>query len=233
MLDYSKFDRLIGIDYLNSEYARAAYVIDCIHKRQDSLKKKREDIESLRYEEELIMGDILNVIATDLHNSAFNLFRGFAPELLRKAWRYSHFKNENRLDEFAEDDSEDKYTRKDHENAYMYCLTIIKQNLLPKWCVDDVELLQIMDNWYETSYQFTFKYKDIEFIVCVPVFQHANKDNYYELLEGYLLRHYEGEHFVDLDFYTLDPREFKEKLDVWLKERLGTKDEGENKEVSK
>ena len=239
MLDYTMFDqarRMPGWrspdttmeDILKQdeefELAKAQYALDETNKRIDKANKKQEEINNLTYEKGLILVDVFNVIREDIAQSYYNIFRYFnVGDLLWEAWKYSSFKEKGRLQEIEEAHKKDpKYCKplEDFENAYNFVLRTVKDRLIPEKYRDESTLVEIVDWWYSTAYKFTFKYKDIEFIICVPMFNNVNDKNYLELLSGYVLRFRESEYCIGLAFNTINPNEFKEKLEKWIDDKL-------------
>jgi len=238
MLDYSMFDvaRLGAWRGSNTtfedickecdatELAKAQYALEETKKRLEKANVKQEQIDNLKYEKELILDNVFNLIREDIAQSYYNIFRFFnTNELLWEAWKYSLFKEKGRLQEIEEAHEKEPNDCKSlevFENSYNFVLRTIKDRLIPEKYRDESTLVELIDWCYSTAYEFTFKYKDIEFIICVPMFNNANDKNYLEMLSGYILRFKESEYCIGLAFNAINPNEFKIKLEEWLDERL-------------
>lgn len=238
MLDYSMFDRMrfgawrspdttfddICKEGEAVELGKAQYALEETKKRLEKANKKQEEIDNLKYEKELILGNVFDLIREDIAQSYYNIFRFFnTSELLWEAWKYSSFKRQGRLQEIEESHKkEPEYCKslEDFENAYDFVLRTVKDRLIPEKYRDESTLVEIVDWSYSIAYEFTFKYKDIEFIICVPMFNNVNDKNYLEMLSGYVLRFRESEHCIGLAFSTINPQEFKEKLEKWIDDKL-------------
>ena len=173
------------------------YIESLIKKEQ----KKQEDIWNLTYEHELIKNDIINNIQNNLGISAYNIFRMNHHDIFDKVFSYSHFHKE-----------EDK-------SSYEYALSTIKNCLVPKKYIKKIELEDIKDYNYGSSYWFYFMIEDIKFVIEIPVFWNANGKNYTSLLSGYCLRQ-EDDCFINLIDHDINPDAFKEKLEKWLSKEL-------------
>lgn len=238
MLDYSMFDAIrlgawrspnttfddICKEYDAEELEKAQYALEETKKRIEKANVKQAQIDNLKYEKELILGNVINIISEDIAQSYYNIFRFFnTSELLRESWKYSSFKGKGRLQEIEEEHKKEPENCKpleDFENAYNFVLRTIKDKLISEKYRDESTLVEIIDWCYSTAYEFTFKYKNIEFIICVPMFNNVNVKHYLEMLSGYVLRFKESEYCIGLAFKTINPDEFKVKLEEWLDERL-------------
>lgn len=187
--------------------AKASYIKSCIDDRLKKYKEKKELIDTLTYENVLIKEDIIGCIREDLEESSYNIFMGLS-EALTKAWIYFHHKEEN----------------KEFKGIFELVLDYIKRNLIPDKYADKVELVDVVNFCFSAGYEFTFMLDDLEFIILVPVFGNANKDNYLYILNGYCLNFKESKHITNMIFNTLDPREFKKKLGEWINEKIHTVD---------
>lgn len=226
ILDYTIFNSIYwgDSDYESEENAKAKYALDETKKRIEKANKKQEEINNLAYEKGLIITDVLNIIKEDINQSYYNIFRYLnVNDLLWEAWKYSSFKNKGALSEIEkshEESPECCKSLKDFETSYDFVLKIVKDRLIPDKYRDESILVRIINYSYSTSYEFTFKYKDVEFIICIPIFNHVNDKNYSELLSGYILRFNESEYCVGWGFSSVNPKEFQEKLEKWIDDKL-------------
>lgn len=237
MLDYSMFD-VTGLGaWVNHndmdeilkeeeaiEFSKAQYALEETKKRLEKANTKQAQIDNLKYEKELILGNVFDLIREDIAQSCYNIFRWLETSgLLLEAWKYSLFKSQKRLKEIEEAHKQDpKHCKslKDFRDSYNFVIDTIKKKLIPDKYREDSTLVEIIDWCCSTAYEFTFKYKDIEFIICVPMFNNVNNKNYLEMLSGYILRFRESDVSIALAFNTINPNEFKEKLELWIDERL-------------
>lgn len=233
MLDYSKFDCYRTLsksleDFAKQEEkfeeAKALYALKETDKRIEKANKKQEEIDNLTYEKGLILQNALDVIREDINQSYYNIFRYLnIRETLWLTWKYAHFKKENRLEDIEKDYKKDKkYNKplKDYKVAFDFVVDTVKDRLIPEKYRKKSDLIKIIDCNHSTQYEFTFKYKNIEYGICIPMFINANQDNYLELLGGYALRFKDSEYCISRAFNTLSPREFREKLEGWITDRL-------------
>jgi len=245
MLDYSRFNEIRFWSPSASleesieearilELSKAKYALDETQKRIEMASKKQEVIDNLTYEKNLILRDAMLAIKEDIAQSYYNVFKFFMPNnILGKAWKYSMFKNQNRLKEIEESykkDPSEGYSLKDYKNSFDFVINTIKDRLIPDKYKKESKLIEIIDSNYATTYEFTFNYKNVEFIVCIPIFENANINNYSELLNGYVLRFHESKYCVGYAFHALNPDEFKEKLEKWLDEKLISEKEASSNE---
>ena len=238
MLDYSMFDmaRLgawrspdatfedICKEGEAVELGKAQYALEETKKRLEKANAKQAQIDNLKYEKELILGNVFDLIREDIAQSYYNIFRYFnVGDLLWEAWKYSSLKEKGRLQEIEEEHKkEPKYCKplEDFENAYNFVVRTVKDRLIPEKYRDESNLVEIIDWCYSTAYEFTFNYKDTEFIICVPMFNNVNDKNYLEMLSGYVLRFNESKYCIGLGFNTINPKEFQEKLEKWIEDKL-------------
>lgn len=237
LLDYSKFHNLdiFGRPTINSDVvdildkyeaidvAKAGYALSEINKRVGKANKKQEEIDNLIYEKELIIGDVINLIREDISQSYYNIFSFVRiRNLLWEAWDYFWLKKEGETEKEHLKGPEGSISLEDFEKSYNVVIGTVKDKLIPEKYRDESILVEIMDWNLSTAYEFTFKYKDIEFIIGVPMFKNANNKNYLEMLSGYTLKFREDECSLGFGFSTLNPKEFKGKLESWIDERLKT-----------
>ena len=228
MLDYfDDFDNMPVSwwdDMETREKLKAEYIFEATNKRIEKAKKKQEEIDNLKYEKGLIMNNVFDIIRESLAQSYYNIFRFFkVSELLWEAWKYSFYKGENRLKEIEEDhkkDAEHCKPLKDFRDSYNFVVSQVKKGLIPEKYRDESNLVEIIDYSYSTSYEFTFKYKKVEFIISIPMFNNVNENNYLDLLRGYVLRYHEDKSCIGYAFNTIVPDEFMEKLETWLDEQV-------------
>lgn len=216
-------------DEEKQEIIKSQYALDETKRRLEKANKKQEEIDNLKYEKDLILENVFSHIKEDIAQSYYNIFRYLiVDDLLWEAWKYSLYKNKGSLEEIEKSHKENpEYCKplKDFEDSYNFVVEKVKIRLIPSKYKDESNLVEIIDCNRSSSYEFKFKYKDVEYAICVPVFVNANKDNYAELLSGYKLEFKESEHCIGLAFNTMNPNEFKEKLEEWIDNQLINKGE--------
>jgi len=222
MLDYSKFDHIWGLDWEQRHEAESQFVLDEIKKRQDMLKEKRDQLDQLNYEANLITADICNVIRDDLWGaSKFNMFFGINDEAFWKAWRYfNHHKDKDF------EDYKDPEVKKEEKNALNFIDGMIKQYIFSD--KDEAKLVECLSYCYGIGYDFTYSYKGETIQVYIPLYQKTTCDNYLDMLAGYRLNFKESEYSWGWIAGGLDYRALKEKLDAWLETRQAKKEEQNN-----
>lgn len=215
MLDYSKFDHLWGFDYDKVQDSKAQYVLDEIKKRQEFLKAKRDQIDQLNYEANLITGNICNVIRDDLWGtSKFNMFYGINDEAFWKAWRYfNHHKDKDF------EDYKDPKTKKEEKQSLDFIDGMIRHYIFTD--KDEAKLVECLSYCYGMGYDFTYSYKGETIQVYIPLFQKTTGDNYLDMLHGYRLNFKESEYSWGWIAGGLEYMTLKDKLDEWLAKRHG------------
>lgn len=215
-LNYEYYDKYLHLFDVNTlETSRAAYVKSEIDKRIEKHKQKEEELENLKYESNLILDDILGTIKEDLDESYYNIFKWFARDIVAKAWRFSR----NEKEEFIKDEKE----YEDCKTRYDVVINRVKQELIPEKYHKGLKIIEIIDYNWESAYEFKFKYKTLEFIICVPMFHHATKENYMDMLSGYKLKLEDKTHVIteiSTEFKELNPEKFREKFGEWIGEKL-------------
>lgn len=205
-----QFKQMEEVDKLKAEITLKA-----IKETIDKVNKKQELIDELDYEKDLILQDAIKRVRENLRDSYYNIFRYMNGDIFSKAWRYMLHKKNGTLESLKKQDEEGF---KDDETTFGFVTRTIKNCLIPEK-YQDVELKEIIDCSYATSYEFYYKIENLEFIIEVPVFDHASQDTYKELICGYKLRQEEG-CCISLEFSELNPYKFKDKLEEWLDEKL-------------
>lgn len=182
-----------------------------VKNKREKFKKKKEEIENLKYEQDLIEKDIIESIRDSLGMSAYNIFRSFVPEIFDDSWRYARH-----LTEHLE---YNKKSLEKYKTSYELITTLIKSNLIPEKYRDSVTFGQIWACGYYSDYEYYMSINDFEFIINIPVFSAMDKTSYMRALNGYELRKLEG--CVNSIIYNnLDYREFSKYLESWLDEQL-------------
>ncbi len=213
MLDYSKFYNILGLDYESRHEAEAQYVLDEINKRQDFLKTKKEQIDQLNYEADLITRDICNVIREDVWSqSKYNMFCGMTDEMLWEAWRYF-----NNCDDEKFEDYKDENTKENEKNSLCYVDVTIRRHIFTD--KDEAKLTECLMYCYGIGYDFVYSYKGETIQVYVPLFRKTDFNNYLDMLVGYRLAYKESECSWQWIASSLVYTELKDKLDAWLKTR--------------
>lgn len=164
-LDYSKNISPNSWSLSNSEF-----VSQELNKRIERYKEKKEVIENLLYEQDIIRNDIIEVLRTDVNRSDLNIFMFWNPsELLRAAWSYFNQPEEC----------------KDNKNSYEEVTNTLKRNFFPNY--HNLVLKEMLNFWYGLGYEFV--YEDIEshikFELFVPIFSATNKENWQSVVNGY------------------------------------------------
>lgn len=217
-LNYEMLDqfRLWNSEDLDAhEYTKASYILDEIEKRKSKLKAKKELIDELTYESNLITEDIVKVIKEDLNYSYYNIFAGLTAEALYKTWKYFWYKNNKAS--WGEDKEKAKEEKKSCKYAFEYVLDIIKRKLLSN--DDNYELVEILDSCFSTAYCFTYKYKDQTIQITIPNWSSATEDNYTSLLNGYMAHFKESAFSWGWITGNVDYRKVAEELAKWIKEK--------------
>ena len=204
-LDFGDYNAFGGHDaYFES-------ILDKIKKVQDRLESKDKAIEELKYERDLIFGDLCNIISNDLKNSIFNIFRGFDSDICWKAWRWCNYKD--RVDEEL---INGKLT-KDEYDKYRVCFDLTVGRIIGCFFGElkgKVKFKEIIKNW-TVGYDYIYTYKDQEVNILIPVF-HADDKDYGYALEGYIAGYKESECVQGYIAHGLDYKEVAKKLQDWL-----------------
>lgn len=176
--------------------------------RIDALQKKDDAINTLTYERELILGDIVNTFKTlteaDIGGS---LVPGLQSKLLKDAWRWFNRKE------------------KDAEKSFDVITDRIKQYIFGTYA-KYFKLIEVTYWGYDQN-RFSFRYqhktrKKLVFEISVPNYSVIEKNNYLEMFRGLVLYEVEGSTLTQ-KFNDLNVWEFQKKFQGWAKEKLGGK----------
>lgn len=200
-----------------ADNARAEYVMCEIRLRFDMLHNKDNEIKKLQYERDLIEEDIIGGIKNDIASFCYNIFRMSTPNLLDQAWRYHYLKSEERLHELGNKE------KKELKSSYDYVVLMVKRQLVPEKYHDKMKLTDVYNWCYSTAYEFRFELKNLNFNIFIPNFQSANSKNYLELVMGYRLEFDVGDHCQETVIKDINPEKFKERMGMWLEEKLNEK----------
>lgn len=187
--------------------AEAKNIIDGINNKKRKIKAKKEQIEDLQYESDLITRDIINTIKIDLYRSEYNLFSMISANTFWEAWTYKGTKK-----------WDDKEKKKEFKKSYNFIVDRIKEEILKN--NDEFKLINIIDSNYSTFYNFEYEYKDIKIGISIPIYIHANKDNYEDLLKGYRALICQSGACWQQIICDLNYREVADKLESYLKEKF-------------
>ena len=174
-LDYNKNISPNSWSLSNSEF-----VSQELNKRLERYKAKKEVIENLLYEQDIIRNDIIEVLRTDVNRSDLNIFMFWnSSDLLHAAWLY--FNQPEKCE--------------DSKNSYEEVIETLKRNFFPDY--HNLVLKEVINFWYGAAYEFV--YEDIKshtkFELFIPIFSAINKENWQSLINGYHISYEEKPNF--------------------------------------
>lgn len=205
-----QYPEMNGITYGVNEDNRNKYIQQQLDLRLERFKQKQTLIDELTYEKQLIEADIIDIIRVDIHNSRYNILYGMYDKIYMNVFRYFWHKDDK---EWFKTNEEDETELK---SVFEYALDIIKNAFFPQY---NFELVEVIDFWYSTSYEFHFKYKDKMIDIAIPCFSHANKENYMHLLGGYRVLYQEDKHVWKTIASDLDYHKVAQQLQQWIEEQ--------------
>ena len=186
----------------NYENTKALVIVNDINSKKEKIKQKQKLIEDLKYESNLIEQDMINNIKIDLYNSSYNLFSYISASHFIDAQRYLH--------------TDDKEKKKEKKKSFTFITNQIKENILKN--NNEFKLKDISNYFYETSFEFEYKYKNHILRIDIPMYSSAYIKNYEDLLYGYRLYLQTSSHCYDLKFYDLNYKTFADKLEKYINE---------------
>lgn len=199
---------------MNCEYE---ILLATISRKTSRLAAKKQQIEDLEYERDLIKLDITNYIKNKVNGSRFNLFAYVNSNVLYKAWKYSSFHNKSGWEDIPKEEQED------YKITYDFVMrTIMKAFKLDE---DSFKIVEICDYNYSQGYEFTFEYKipscdkTIIIQIQIPVFSSVTVENYQYLLNGYEVCWQESPHVYSAVSYGLDYRKVAKDLHDFLERK--------------
>lgn len=177
-------------------------------------KEKNKLIDNIKYEQELIIKDMTNIIRNELSSTSYNLFPYYNSETFWKVWKYFNYKKEVKEKE-----------KKEYKSIFEFITKEIKEKILLN--NEDFKLVGIIDSSFSTKYSFEYVYKnDKKFSVYIPIFQRADNENYEDILRGYEIYYRESECYEKQIINDLNYKEVAIKFKKWLEnfEARGEKD---------
>lgn len=193
------------------EAAKKKALLDKIELIKTRMANKDKVIEELKYERDLIFGNLCSVISNDLRMSSFNLFMGFNSDMFWKAWRWSSRKST--LDEELKngDITNDEY--KQHKFCFDLATNTVRERFFGDF-KDKVKFKEIIMAW-TIGYDFVYLYRDQEITVFIPLFSANEKDWEYALI-GYRANYRESEYVTECICSGLEYKEVAAKLQDWM-----------------
>lgn len=201
---------------MNCEYE---ILLATLGRKTSRLAAKKQQIEDLEYEKDLIMLDITNYIKNKVNGSRFNLFAYTNSDVLYKAWKYSGFHNHNKSG------WEDK--PKEEQDDYKITYDFVVRTIMRAFELDEglFKIIEICNYNYSQGYEFTFEYKipdcdkTIIIQIQIPVFSSVTLENYQYLLNGYRVSWQESAHVYASVSYGLDYRKVAKDLHDFLERK--------------
>lgn len=205
-------DKALRARFDAEEAAKKKALLDKIELIKTRMTNKDKAIEELKYERDLIFGDLRSVISNDLCRSSFNLFMGYNSDMLWKAWRWSSRKSI--VDEELKngDITNDEYHQ--HEFCFDFTTNTVRRKFFGEF-TDEVEFKEIIMAW-TIGYDFVYRYKDQEITIFIPVFHADEKDWEYALI-GYRAKYRESEYVDEGICSGLEYKEVAAKLQDWMR----------------
>lgn len=191
-----------ALGYEAYENAKALEIVNNINNKKEKMKQKQKLIEDLKYESDLIEQDMINNIKVDLYQSSYNLFGYISASHFIDAQRYLH--------------TDDKEKKKEYKKSFTFITNKIKENILKN--NNEFKLKDISNYFYETSFEFEYKYKNHIIRIDIPIYSNAYTKNYNDLLYGYKCYLNTSEHCYELKFYDLNYKTFADKLEKYINE---------------
>ena len=197
------------LGYEAYENAKALEIVNNIKNKNEKMKQKQKLIEDLKYESDLIEQDMINNIKVDLYQSSYNLFGYISASHFIDAQRYLH--------------TDDKEKKKEYKPSFKLITDRIKKEILKD--NNEFKLKDISNYFYETSFEFEYKYKNHIIRIDIPMYSSAYTKNYNDLLYGYKCYLNTSEHCYELKFYDLNYKTFADKLEKYINELEVKQDE--------
>lgn len=191
-----------ALGYEAYENAKALEIVNNINNKKEKMKQKQKLIEDLKYESDLIEQDMINNIKIDLYQSSYNLFGYISASHFIDAQRYLH--------------TDDKEKKKEYKPSFKLITDRIKKEILKD--NNEFKLKDISNYFYETSFEFEYKYKNHIIRIDIPIYSNAYTKNYNDLLYGYKCYLNTSEHCYELKFYDLNYKTFADKLEKYINE---------------
>ena len=178
-------------------------LLDSLLSKQEKVINKNKLINDLSYEKDLIIKDIIESIKTQLSLSTASLLYGANPIIYHDAWMYFH-----NVDKIKEEN------REHYKQAFTQVVDMITRKIL----INDKQfkLCDILFVGYdEEAYEFKYNYGLQSFSIKVPIFEHANEQNYISMLNGCIIYYHKTEstytqilHNIDINQLALDFKEW-------------------------
>lgn len=206
-LDYRKVDDHYWMSIEERDNLTKKYILSEIENRANILVNKNQEIKNMEYEKSLIEQDIAEILESDVHLSAINVFYPYSFQAIITAWEAQ--KNEKAKEE-------DKF-------ALECILTCIQEKILKT--KNKFKFREMTSVNYHEKFSFEYEYQGIVFRIDCPIFEKATKENFFEILEGYAVYHQTSDSGWTSVCFDLDLDKLSEKLHNWLKK--------ETKEIKK
>lgn len=155
----------------------------------DKIEDKKSKIEDLTFEKDLIEKDLIEQVK-NLECAYEVRFTAFKPG--RFALAYNH-----------------------DEDAFEEIIKLMNYVFLDN--ATGIEFVKIIMFGYGWAYDFYYKYKDKIFVIRVPMFNTACKENIYYLLQGYTLYEQTSEHVQNEIVESFHTEEIKKTIKKWIK----------------
>lgn len=170
-----------------------------IEENTNRIAKKEEQIKELSFEKKLIQEDLIQKVKY-LENAFEIRFTAYKEKKFNSAWCYYYSKNIELKNDYEDIKKLLEYIFFDSNEDYF-------------------KLTKILVFGFGWAYDFYYQYEgDKEIMIRIPMFNKANEDNLYYLLQGYSLYKVVSETRYDQIISSFNVKEIKEKINSLRKE---------------
>ena len=191
-----------ALEYEIHENTKALEIVNNIKNKREKIKQKQKLIEDLKYESDLIEQDMINNIRVNLNNSSYNLFGYISASMFTEAICYFN-KRVN-----------DKEKKKEYKKSFNFISNKIKEEILKN--NNEFKLKDITNYFFETAFEFEYKYKNHIIRIDIPIYSSAYIKNYEDLLYGYRLYIKTSTNSYELKFWDLNYQTFADSLEKYI-----------------
>ena len=178
-----------------------------VTERLTMMQYKQTQIDTLKYEKDLIEQDIINTIKNSYtYEEDYNIIWG------------------GNYEQFFSEVKEHLKDKRKHKDTFNFIDNIIKTKLLDNHT--EFELCEVIDfhgqGWVPdvTSYRVYYKYKDIKLEVAIPNFKVATVKDYEYLLAGTGILYQVSENVWNTIGYDINYKNVAEKFKEWIKDKI-------------
>lgn len=195
-----------------SQYNISEPSLNILEKAEKMLKAKKEQVEQVKYELELVETD---AYIKYKNNISYDFTFGFNSKVLRKAWQWGSMLEKGKDNDGKPIDKRKKYEEK---TAYETVFDEIKK----QFGRDDIKIKEILMFAYGQAYDIEFSTSGYNFQLTVPVIGMVSLDSY---------QHYSAEAFKLKLYYervsscwdwigsTFEEEKLKDILDKWIHDK--------------